>query len=59
MKQVEFSTGHISCNVSCIELKFGTNNAEGIIQRVITHVFQCSEIFKQRPVNRYLIAHAD
>ena len=30
VKLVEFSIGHISWSVSPIELKFGTNNEEGV-----------------------------
>ena len=35
VKLVEFSIAHISCSVSCIELKLGTNDEEGIAQQII------------------------
>ena len=36
VKLVEFSIAHISCSVSYIELKLGTNDEEGITQQIIT-----------------------
>ena len=35
MKLVEYSIAHISCSVSCIELKLGTNDEEDITQQII------------------------
>ena len=32
---VEFSIAHISCIVSCIELKLGTNDEEDITQLIV------------------------
>ena len=37
VKLVEFSITHISCIISCIELKLGTNDEEGITEQIITY----------------------
>ena len=43
-KLVEFSIAHISCSVSCIELKLGTND-EGITQQIISLCISMLGIF--------------
>ena len=45
VKLVEFSIAHISCSVSCIGLKLGTNDAEGITQQIITFRISMLGIF--------------
>ena len=44
---VEFSIAHISCSVSCIELKLGTNDEEGVTQQIIPLSTSVLESFKR------------
>ena len=45
MKQVELSIALISCSVSCIELKLGTNDADSITQQTVTRCISMLENF--------------
>ena len=36
VKKVEFSVAHISCSISCIELKLVTNDEKDITQQIKT-----------------------
>ena len=47
VKLVEFSIAHISCSVSCIELRLGTNDEEGITQQIIKLCIAMLGIVKQ------------
>ena len=47
MMLVEFSIAHISCSVSCTELKLGINDEEGITQQIITLCISVLEFFKR------------
>ena len=53
MKLVEFSIAHISCSVSCIELKLGTNNEEGITFNATNFLRAETEriIYKKKTLN--------
>ena len=47
VKLVEFSITHISCIISCIELKLGTNDEEGITEQIIIILyFNARNFFK-------------
>ena len=48
VKLVEFFIAHISCSVSCIELKFGTIDEEGITQQIVTLCISVLGIFFER-----------